>query len=88
MATGAVPPCVDDQRRFGWIPCRSKVREMIRGVERSVMVQGIEEKPTESDDSILSSSVLGKNRVVLTTCSTKFLNQNKFQIFENGFVAP
>ena len=75
MATGAVLPNVDDQRWLGWILCRFKVREWNRGVEMSIVVQGIEEKPTESDDLILSSSVLGKNRVVLTTCSTKCLNK-------------
>ena len=75
MATGAVLPGVDDERRFEWILCRSKVREWIRDVERSRGVQGIEEKQPESIDLIRRSSDLGKNRVVLTTCSTKCLNQ-------------
>ena len=54
----------------------------VRGVERGGGVQGIDDQQTEFVDSILSSSSLGKNRVVLTTCSTKFPNQNKFQNFE------
>ena len=75
MATGAVLPGVDDERRLEGILCRSKVREWIRGVERSSVVQGIEEKQHESDDLIRRSSDLGKNRVVPTTCSIKFPNQ-------------
>ena len=85
MATGAVLPNVEDERRQEWLLCQSKVLEWNRGVDGSRMVQGIEEQTPESDDLIRYSLVLGKNRVVLTTCSTKFLNQNKIQIFEIGF---
>ena len=85
MATGALLPGDGDERRFGWIPCRSKVLQWVREVERSGVVQGIEKQKPESIDLILRSSVLGKNRVVLTTCSTKCLNQFQIQIFENGF---
>ena len=75
MVTGAVSPDVDDQRRFGWVPVPNWLARQVRGVDGSSMVQGIQAQATESIDLILFSSVLGKNRVVLTTCSTKCVNQ-------------
>ena len=48
--------------------CKCDARQ-VRGMERGGVVQGIDDQPTESVNLILCSSVLGKNRVVLTTCS-------------------
>ena len=60
-----------------WIdPVRNWGAGQVRGVERGDGVQGIEEQTREFVDLIFSSSGLGKNRVVLTTCSTKFPNHN------------
>ena len=47
----------------------------VRGVEKRGEVQGIDEQTHESVDLIRQSPVLGKNRVVPTTCSIKFPNQ-------------
>ena len=51
--------------------CAGQVREVGRGGG----VQGIEEQTPESIYLIFSSSDLGKNRVVHTTCSTKCHNR-------------
>ena len=52
MATGALLPNVEDERRQEWLLCQSKVLEWNRGVVMSIVVQGIDEQATESIDSI------------------------------------
>ena len=76
MATVAVLPGMATINASIWdAPVLNWRARQVRGVDASSMVQGIEEQATESIDLILCSSVLGKNRVVLTTCSTKCLNK-------------
>ena len=75
MATGAVLPNVDDQRRFGVDLLPVQVREWNRGVAVSIVVQEVEEQPTKTIDLIRQTLRFGKNRVVHATCSTKCMNQ-------------
>ena len=76
MATVAVHPGMATSNAANWVfPACNLGAGQVRGMDRSGIVQGIEEQATKSENLILSSLVLGKNRVVLATCSTKGLNE-------------